>query len=174
MLELLNQLDGFDDRGDIKVIMATNKIESLDPALIRPGRIDRKIEFPCVPPLAQALSLLRLSPVADSPTHSRRLPDIKTKRYIFKIHTSRMSLADDVDLEEFVHAKDELSGADIKAVCTEAGLLALRERRMRVTMADLRAAREKTMFAKKDNGPEGLCASSSSSLFALSSHSDLY
>jgi len=88
-----------------------------------------------------------------------RLPDIKTKRYIFKIHTSRMSLADDVDLEEFVHAKDELSGADIKAVCTEAGLLALRERRMRVTMADLRAAREKTMFAKKDNGPEGLCAS---------------
>lgn len=68
-----------------------------------------------------------------------------------------MSLADDVDLEEFVQAKDELSGADIKAVCTEAGLLALRERRMRVTMADLRAAREKTMFAKKDNGPEGLC-----------------
>ncbi|GAA5893742.1 hypothetical protein JCM5296_001122 [Sporobolomyces johnsonii] len=130
MLELLNQLDGFDDRGDVKVIMATNKIESLDPALIRPGRIDRKIEFP--------------------------LPDIKTKRYIFKIHTSRMNLADDVDLEEFVHAKDELSGADIKAVCTEAGLLALRERRMRVTMADLRAAREKTMFAKKDNGPEGL------------------
>ena len=61
MLELLNQLDGFDERGDVKVIMATNKIESLDPALIRPGRIDRKIEFP--------------------------LPDIKTKRNIFKIHT---------------------------------------------------------------------------------------
>ena len=58
MLELINQLDGFDSRGDVKVIMATNKIESLDPALIRPGRIDRKIEFP--------------------------LPDIKTKRHIFK------------------------------------------------------------------------------------------
>ncbi len=110
MLELLNQLDGFDTRGDVKVIMATNKIETLDPALIRPGRIDRKIEFP--------------------------LPDIKTKRHIFRLHTSRMSLADDVDLEEFVTAKDDLSGADIKAVCTEAGLLALRERRMRVTKKD--------------------------------------
>jgi 26S proteasome regulatory subunit T2 len=117
MLELLNQLDGFDTRGDVKVIMATNKIESLDPALIRPGRIDRKIEFP--------------------------LPDVKTKRHIFRLHTSRMSLSEDVDLEEFVMAKDDLSGADIKAVCTEAGLLALRERRMRVTKADFTAAREK-------------------------------
>ncbi|KAK9893960.1 26S proteasome subunit P45 [Cystobasidium minutum MCA 4210] len=130
MLELLNQLDGFDSRGDVKVIMATNKIESLDPALIRPGRIDRKIEFP--------------------------LPDTKTKRYIFKIHTSRMSLSDDVDLEEFVMAKDDLSGADIKAVCTEAGLLALRERRMRVNKADFTAAREKVLYRKNENMPEGL------------------
>jgi 26S proteasome regulatory subunit T2 len=130
MLELLNQLDGFDERGDVKVIMATNKIETLDPALIRPGRIDRKIEFP--------------------------LPDIKTKRNIFKIHTSKMSLADDVDLEVFVMAKDELSGADIKAVCTEAGLLALRERRMRVTMDDFTKAKEKTLYRKRGNVPEGL------------------
>jgi len=119
MLELLNQLDGFDTRGDVKVIMATNRIDSLDPALIRPGRIDRKIEFP--------------------------LPDIKTKRHIFKLHTSRMSLAEDVDLEEYIAAKDDLSGADIKAVCTEAGLLALRERRMRVNKTDFTAAREKVM-----------------------------
>lgn len=62
MLELLNQLDGFDTRGDVKVIMATNRIESLDPALIRPGRIDRKIEFP--------------------------LPDVKTKRHIFRFVAS--------------------------------------------------------------------------------------
>jgi len=117
MLELLNQLDGFDTRGDVKVIMATNRIESLDPALIRPGRIDRKIEFP--------------------------LPDVKTKRHIFRLHTSRMSLAPDVDLEEYVMAKDDLSGADIKAVCTEAGLLALRERRMRVNKTDFTSAREK-------------------------------
>lgn len=70
--------------------MATNRIDSLDPALIRPGRIDRKIEFP--------------------------LPDEKTKRRIFQIHTSRMTLADDVDLDEFVASKDELSGADIKVL----------------------------------------------------------
>ncbi|KAK8506077.1 hypothetical protein V6N13_002727 [Hibiscus sabdariffa] len=117
MLELLNQLDGFDSRGDVKVILATNRIESLDPALLRPGRIDRKIEFP--------------------------LPDIKTRRRIFQIHTSRMTLADDVNLEEFVMTKDEFSGADIKAICTEAGLLALRERRMKVTHADFKKAKEK-------------------------------
>ena len=130
MLELLNQLDGFDSLHDVKVIMATNRIDSLDPALIRPGRIDRKIEFP--------------------------LPDQKTKRRIFNIHTSRMSLAEDVSVEEFVMAKDELSGADIKAMCTEAGLLALRERRMCVTQTDFRKAKEKVLYRKKDNVPEGL------------------
>jgi 26S proteasome regulatory subunit T2 len=130
MLELLNQLDGFDERGDVKVIMATNCIESLDPALLRPGRIDRKIEFP--------------------------LPDIKTKRHIFQIHTQKMTLADDVNLEEFVLSKDELSGADIKAVCTEAGMLALRERRMKVTQSDFSKAKDKALYRKKGNVPEGL------------------
>lgn len=130
MLELLNQLDGFDSRGEIKVIMATNRIESLDPALLRPGRIDRKIEFP--------------------------LPDISTKRMVFRIHTGRMTLDADVDLEEFVNAKDEMSGADIKAMCTEAGLIALRERRMRVVMADFRAAKEAVLYKKQGGAPEGL------------------
>jgi len=130
MLELLNQLDGFDSRSDVKVIMATNKIETLDPALIRPGRIDRKIEFP--------------------------KPDQKTKRKIFSIHVGKMSLAEDVDIDEFINAKDDLSGADIKATCTEAGLLALRERRMRVTQEDFRKAKEKTLYLKKGNIPEGL------------------
>ena len=64
---------------------------------------------------------------------------------ISRLHTSRMSLAEDVDLEEYIAAKDDLSGADIKAVCTEAGLLALRERRMRVTKADFTTAREKVL-----------------------------
>lgn len=130
MLELLNQLDGFDSRGDVKVIMATNRIETLDPALIRPGRIDRKIEFP--------------------------LPDIKTKRRIFQIHTSKMTLAEDVNMEEFVMTKDDLSGADIKAICTEAGLLALRERRMKVTQADFRKGKEKVLYRKNEGVPEGL------------------
>jgi len=130
MLELLNQLDGFDSRGDVKVIMATNRIETLDPALIRPGRIDRKIEFP--------------------------LPDIKTKRKIFSIHTGRMKMNDDVNLEEFVMTKDDLSGADIKAICSEAGLLALRERRMKVTHADFKKAKEKVLYRKNEGVPEGL------------------
>ncbi|KAF3023046.1 hypothetical protein G7054_g12781 [Neopestalotiopsis clavispora] len=130
MLELLNQLDGFDDRGDVKVIMATNKIESLDPALIRPGRIDRKILF--------------------------ENPDQNTKRKIFNLHTSKMSLNEDVDLDEFISQKDDLSGADIKAICSEAGLMALRERRMRVQMADFRSARERVMKTKQEGEPEGL------------------
>jgi len=130
MLELLNQLDGFDSRGDVKVIMATNRIDSLDTALIRPGRIDRKIEFP--------------------------LPNEKTKRRIFGIHTSRMTLADDVDLEEFVMAKDDLSGADIKAICTEAGLMALRERRMKVKGEDFTKSKENVLYRKTDGTPEHL------------------
>lgn len=130
MLELLNQLDGFDARGEVKVIMATNRIDSLDPALIRPGRIDRKIEFPN--------------------------PDIATKRMIFGIHTKKMALTEDVDLEEFIAAKDDLSGADIKSICTEAGLLALRERRMKVTQADFRKAKETALYKKQSTVPEGL------------------
>jgi 26S proteasome regulatory subunit T2 len=70
MLELLNQLDGFDTNSNVKVIMATNRIETLDPALIRPGRIDRKIFFP--------------------------LPDSKTLKKIMSIHTSKMTLTEDV------------------------------------------------------------------------------
>lgn len=130
MLELLNQLDGFDDRGDVKVIMATNKIESLDPALIRPGRIDRKILF--------------------------ENPDLSTKKKILGIHTSKMNLSEDVDLEKLVTSKDDLSGADIQAMCTEAGLLALRERRMQVTAEDFKQAKERVLKNKVEENLEGL------------------
>ena len=145
LLELLNQLDGFDDRGDVKVIMATNRIENLDPALIRPGRIDRKILF--------------------------ENPDQNTRKKIFTIHTSKMNMGEDANevLEELVSSKgipaplrldideiDDLSGADIRAICTEAGLLALRERRMRVVGADFRTARDNVLKTKQDYEPQGL------------------
>ena len=143
LLELLNQLDGFDDRGDVKVIMATNRIENLDPALIRPGRIDRKILF--------------------------ENPDQNTRKKIFTIHTSKMSMGSDTEevLEELIMSKgiftfwevlilDDLSGADIRAICTEAGLLALRERRMRVMGADFRTARDNVLKTKQDYEPQGL------------------
>merc|ERR1712096_67203 len=104
--------------------------ETLDPALIRPGRIDRKIEFP--------------------------LPDEKTKRRIFGIHTGRMTLSEDVDLEEYIMSKDDLSGADIKAICTEAGLLASRERRMKVTQEDFKKSKESVLYRKTDDAPQGL------------------
>ena len=107
MLELLNQLDGFDSRADVKVIMATNKIESLDPALIRPGRIDRKIEFP-------------------NPNEEARLD-------ILKIHSRKMNLMRGIDLAKISKMMPGASGAESKAVCTEAGMFALRERRIHVT-----------------------------------------
>uniref|UniRef100_A0A2K6PUR9 26S proteasome regulatory subunit 4 n=1 Tax=Rhinopithecus roxellana TaxID=61622 RepID=A0A2K6PUR9_RHIRO len=116
---------------DVKVITAINPIETLDPAFIRPGRIDRNIEFP--------------------------LPDKKTKKRIFQIHTSRMTLADDVTLDDLIVAKNDLSGADIKAICTEAGLMALRECRMKVTNEDFKKSKENVLYKKQEGTPEGLC-----------------
>uniref|UniRef100_A0A6B2L504 AAA+ ATPase domain-containing protein n=1 Tax=Arcella intermedia TaxID=1963864 RepID=A0A6B2L504_9EUKA len=130
MLELLNQLDGFDSRGEVKVIMATNRIDSLDPALIRPGRIDRKIEFP--------------------------LPDIKTQHRIFSVHTAKMTMSAEVKFNEIITTKDRLTGADIRAICTEAGLLALRERRMCVTLEDFQKGKESVLFRKNEGVPEWL------------------
>lgn len=100
-------MDGFESKTDVKVILATNKIESLDPALLRPGRIDRKIEFP--------------------------KPDLNTKKKILQIHTSKMNIDSQVKLDDLINSKDDLTGADIKAICMESGLLALRERRMKIT-----------------------------------------
>ena len=93
MLELLNQMDGFDQTVNVKVIMATNRADTLDPALLRPGRLDRKIEFP--------------------------LPDRRQKRLVFSTITSRMNLSEEVDLEDYVARPDKISGADINAICQE-------------------------------------------------------
>lgn len=89
MLELLNQLDGFDSRGDVKVILATNKIESLDPALLRPGRIDRKIEFP--------------------------LPDIKTRRRIFQVCALLYYIEQEINFRA-IHLKLLLSLSNISSM----------------------------------------------------------
>lgn len=132
MLELLNQLDGFDKKSNVKVIMATNRIESLDPALIRPGRIDRKVEF--------------------------TLPDITTLRIIFNIHTSKMTLDSSVNFEVIFSGKEELSGADVKAICSEAGMLALRERRSMVYLNDFMKAKDKVFYSRQAKIPTGLYA----------------
>jgi 26S proteasome regulatory subunit T3 len=96
LLELLNQMDGFDQGSNVKVIMATNRADTLDPALLRPGRLDRKIEFPN--------------------------PSRREKRLVFQTITSKMSLGQDVDLEDYVQRPDKLSAAEIAAICQAAGL----------------------------------------------------
>jgi len=122
MLELLNQLDGFESSKNIKVLMATNRIDILDPALLRPGRIDRKIEFP-------------------NPNEAARLD-------ILKIHSRRMNLTRGINLKKISDQLHGASGAEIKAVCTESGMYALRERRVHVTQEDFEMAVAKVM--KKD------------------------
>ena len=123
MLELLNQLDGFEATNTIKVIMATNRIDILDSALLRPGRIDRKIEFP-------------------NPNEDARFD-------ILKIHSRRMNLMRGIDLRKISAGMNAASGAETKAVCTEAGMFALRERRVHVTQEDFEMAVAKVM--KRDS-----------------------
>merc|ERR1712060_921644 len=122
MLELLNQLDGFEAAQNIKVIMATNRIDILDEALLRPGRIDRKVGFP-------------------NPNEDARLE-------IVKIHSRKMNLLRGIDLKKIAAQMNGASGAESKAVCTEAGMFALRERRIHVTYEDFEMAVSKVM--KKD------------------------
>merc|ERR1712157_665260 len=123
MLELLNQLDGFEATNQIKVVMATNRIDILDEALLRPGRIDRKVEFP-------------------NPNEDARLE-------ILKIHSRKMNLMRGINLRKISTQMSGASGAESKAVCTEAGMFALRERRQHVTEDDFQMAVSKVM--KKDS-----------------------
>jgi len=114
LMELLTQMDGFEQSSNVKVIMATNRWETLDPAILRPGRLDRKIEVP--------------------------LPDRRQKRLIFQVATSKMNLSPEVDLEEFVTRPERLSGAEITSVCQEAGILAVRKNRYVILPRDLEKA----------------------------------
>ncbi|XP_070019784.1 26S proteasome regulatory subunit 6A homolog [Nicotiana sylvestris] len=110
MLELLNQLDGFSSDDRIKVIAATNRADILDPALMRSGRLDRKIEFP-------------------HPTEEARAR-------ILQIHSRKMNVHPDVNFEELARSTDDFNGAQLKAVCVEAGMLALRRDATEVTHED--------------------------------------
>lgn len=111
MLEIVNQLDGFDSRGNIKVLMATNRPDTLDPALMRPGRLDRKVEF--------------------------GLPDLEGRAEIFKIHLSGMSTDRNIRYELLSRLCPNTTGAELRSVCTEAGMFAIRARRKSISEKDL-------------------------------------
>jgi 26S proteasome regulatory subunit T1 len=119
MIEIINQLDGFEARGNIKVLMATNRPDVLDPALIRPGRIDRKIEY--------------------------ELPDLEGRVQIFKIQGRTMNIDKEVRYELLARLTSNCTGADIRSVCIEAGMFAIRARRKTISEKDLLDSIEKVI-----------------------------
>merc|ERR1712141_537563 len=125
MLELLNQLDGFSSTTNIKVIAATNRVDILDPALLRSGRLDRKIEFP-------------------NPTEEARA-------HILQIHSRKMHVGAKVNFEELARCTDDFNGAQCKAVCVEAGMIALRREATVVTHEDFMDAILEVSAKKKQN-----------------------
>jgi len=122
LMQLLAEIDGFKPLDKVKIIAATNRIDILDPAILRPGRFDRLIEVP--------------------------LPDLKGRYEIFKVHTRRMKLAEDVDLYELARITEGATGAEIKAIVTEAGYNAIRNNRRKVNMNDFLEAVRKVMSKK--------------------------
>ncbi|KAG1754544.1 P-loop containing nucleoside triphosphate hydrolase protein [Suillus lakei] len=118
------EMDGFDQGSNVKVIMATNRADTLDPALLRPGRLDRKIEFP--------------------------LPSRREKRLIFQAVTSKMNLGPDVDLEDYVSRPDRLSSAEISSIAQAAGLQAVRKNRYIILPVDFEEAWKQTVKRSDD------------------------
>ncbi len=123
LMQLLAEMDGFDSLDNVKVIAATNRIDILDPAILRPGRFDRLIY---VPP-----------------------PDEQGRYEILKIHTRRARLAPDVDLRYIARITEGATGADLKAIVTEAGYFALRAGRRMITMDDFLKAVEKVLKRRR-------------------------
>jgi proteasome regulatory subunit len=123
MMQLLSELDGFSDRGNVRIMAATNRIDMLDPAILRPGRFDRIIEIP--------------------------VPDEKGREAIFKIHTRKMTMDTDVDMAEVVEATAGASGADIKSIVTEAGMFAIRRRSKSVSKDDFEKAVDKVLHKEE-------------------------
>ena len=123
LMQLLAELDGFDSRGDIGIIGATNRPDILDDALLRPGRFDRTIEVP-------------------NPTKNGR-------KHILEIHTKRMKIDDSIDFDKISEITEGFSGADLKAVCTEAGMFAIRSARKKVITKDFLDAIDKIIDSSK-------------------------
>ena len=132
LMQILAEMDGFDPRGEVKLIAATNRLDMLDPALLRPGRFDRVIEIP--------------------------LPTKEARESILKIHTRGMSLDSDVNLKLIADLADGSSGADLKALSTEAGMYAIREERTIVYHSDFESAATKILHKERNriSEPEGL------------------
>jgi proteasome regulatory subunit len=126
MMQLLSEMDGFDDRGDIRIMAATNRFDMLDEAILRPGRFDRLIEVP--------------------------KPDETGRAQILRIHTRDMNVADDVDYAELGADLDDYSGADLASLATEAGMFAIRDDRTEVRMQDFTDAKQK-IEDTEDSGP---------------------
>jgi len=119
MLQIVTELDGFDPRGNIKVLMATNRPDTLDPALLRPGRLDRKVEF--------------------------GLPDLEGRTHILKIHAKTMAVDRDIRYELLARLCPNTTGAELRSVCTEAGMFAIRSRRKSISEKDFLEAVNKVI-----------------------------
>lgn len=130
MLQIVTELDGFDARGNVKVLMATNRPDTLDPALMRPGRLDRKIEI--------------------------GLPDLEGRTRIFEIHSKTLNCVKGIRWELLARLCPNSTGADIRSVCTEAGMFAIRARRKSVTEKDMLKAIQKVIkgYAKFSATPK--------------------
>ncbi len=124
LMQLLSELDGFEERGDVKIIGATNRIDILDPALLRPGRFDRMIKFP--------------------------IPDEEARESIFKIHTRNLSIEKGFSVKKLVKLTEGATGADIKAICTEAGMFAIRKDNDIIHQGDFINAVDKVLKKIKD------------------------
>jgi len=124
-LELLNQMDGFQPNAMIKVIAATNRVDILDPALLRSGRLDRKIEFP--------------------------QPNEEARARILQIHSRKMNVNKDVNYEELARCTDDFNGAQLKAVCVEAGMIAMRREATELNHEDYMDAIIEVQAKKKAN-----------------------
>ncbi len=123
LMELLSQLDGFESLGAVKIVMATNRPDILDPALLRPGRLDRKIEIP--------------------------LPNEASRLEILKIHSGSVTKRGDIDYESVAKLADGFNGADLRNICTEAGLFAIRDNRDYILEEDMMKAARKIAQVKK-------------------------